>query len=919
MPLLELSFASGESSLSVRRFAVREGVSTCFTLSVWSRSPNPSIDLESIVGKPASFRVESGFAFALLGGARLWTGICSYFEQTQVEPTGLSTYFLRIVPSLWLLTQRRNHRIFQHLSIPDIVDKLLAEWSIDPVWKIDRASYPKLEIRIQYGESDYDFLNRLLEEAGIAFTLPDEGARGTKLTLDDRLHESEPRETPPVPYVDNPNQAAEREFVTRVRLGHEVRPGAHTIRDHDFRKPAYALLGEAPKARAPEDRYEQFHYAPGAFLIETDKHGDTPIADDRGIARHNEKYGDGRADRTLAAERTGKQGVTFDTNVVDLCPGVVFSIDGHAHPDADGKKLLVTEMSFEGAVDGEWSLSGHAVPAAAPYRPAQRTPKPRIRNVQSATVVGPAGEEIHTDEFGRVRVQLPWDREGKSDDKSSCWMRVSQGWAGGAYGMMHIPRIGQEVLIAFLDGNPDQPVVVGRVYNQRNPAPYELPERKTRSTWKSDSSPGSGGLNVLLFEDAKDDELVSLQAERNLRRLVKHDEALTVGHDREKQVQRNETDTTVVNRTEVTGADRMQSIGAALIQVVGADRTRLVKGNEAERVEVHHLLRAGKDRHALVKGEKREIIEEDSHLRVKGNRNKQVGGTLSLGTTSLQVKVGKDHALEAGDEIHLASNEALIGEAAADLTIAGPGGFIRIDAGGVTIKGTLVKINVGGSPGSGSGASPVKPEGPMEAAFAEILKGPHDGSKTSKNHIDIVFDPAQSTKVKACAKIVHVQVTQVFVDGKAVMPGSYSPMFKFRDKTALPNGSHVDHLPPEVTPDYQQGKGDGKKNGGTTKATMSDTPQSSGGTQGFYHATTNPGGIKEYKAKFETFAYCLKGPDCGTWYEGVKWEYTKTWEDKRDGKTGTSTITNNNIATPSQNFLDAFDKFNKDKGFTPCK
>ncbi|HLM72504.1 MAG TPA: phage late control D family protein, partial [Polyangiaceae bacterium] len=322
MPILELSFASGESSLSVRRFSVNEAVSSLFSISVWARSESPSIDLEAIIWQPASLRVVSGWLFARLGGARLWTGIVSSIEQVQaVQPQPgakeLSTYALRIVPDLWMLTQRRNYRIFQHKSIPDIIDALLGEWSVEKAWKVDRGKYPKLEYKVQYGESDFAFFSRLLEEAGIAYTFPDDDAKGSKLTLSDKLQAGEVRPGGPLHYVDNPNQEAEKEFVSSVRLLHSVRPGAHTIRDYDFRNPSFELFGEAPKAKPPEDKYEQYHYEPGGFLVETGKGGGTPVADDKGTARHDQAFGKDRAARLLGGTRADRRQVSFDTNTVD--------------------------------------------------------------------------------------------------------------------------------------------------------------------------------------------------------------------------------------------------------------------------------------------------------------------------------------------------------------------------------------------------------------------------------------------------------------------------------------------------------------------------------------------------------------------------------------------------------------------------
>jgi type VI secretion system secreted protein VgrG len=724
MPLLELSFAGGETSLSVRRFSVYEGISTLFSVAVWACSENPAVNLEAIVGQPAALRVVSGWTFVRSGGLRSWGGVISTIEQVQAVVPGpgakeLSTYYMRIVPALWLLTQRRNYRIFQHLPIPDIVDRVLAEWKIEPTWQIDRGTYPKLEYKVQYGETDYSFISRLLEEAGISFRFVDTEGGESTLLLVDKPHAVETRPGGPIPFVDNPNQESEQEFVTHVRLSHEVRPGAHLIRDYDFRNPNFPLYGDAPKAKDPESRYEQYHYRPGGFLVETGKGGNTPVADDKGIARYDQPFGKNLAGRMLAGQRMGRRAVAFDTNVMDLHPGQIFQIDHHPHGDlAESSKLLVTEFSLEGSPEGEWSLSGRAVFADSPYLPPQRTPKPIVDGVQSATVVGPNGQEIHTDEFGRVRVQFPWDREGKMDDKSSCWIRVNQGWAGTGYGMIVLPRIGQEVLVGFLEGDPDQPLIVGRVFNATQRVPYRLPEHKTRSTWKSDSSLGSNGFNEIMFEDMKGKELIYVQAEKNLRKLVKHDETITIGRNRSKLVKANETETTGLNRVEVTGANRTEITGANRTTVVGANNQTLIKGDELLRVDGKLAVYIGQNHEIVVKQVKRERIEKDSHLTVKGKRNQKIFGSQSLTVDKNQDEsVGQNHALEAAKDIHFKAGSALIIEAVQDLTLKGPGGFIRIDASGVTIKGTLVRINSGGSPGKGAGSNPELPEDAKEAEF----------------------------------------------------------------------------------------------------------------------------------------------------------------------------------------------------------
>jgi len=682
MPVLELSFASGETSLSVRNFAVHEAVSSLFMINVIARSESPSLDLESIIGQSGSLRVVSGRE-----EERLWTGIVNNIEQVQAAQPGvsgkeLSTYSVRIVPKSWLLTQRTNYKIFQHISIPDIIDALLEPWDVEHAWEISRGSYPKLEYKVQYGESDFNFMCRLLEEAGIGFTFPND-SKSSILTFSDKLESNPERPGGALPYVDNPNQSSAPTFVTRVRLSHTVKPGAFTVRDYNFRNPAFNLFGDAPKVSGVESMLEQYIYQPGASLIEGGKEGGTPSADAKGVARHDHSFAKDRADKMLGGARGDKRTVSFETNTIAVWPGQTLAFEKHPHADlGDGKRLLVTEMSIEGTPGEEWSMSGSAGFADAPYRPANKTQKPRVNGVQSATVVGPAGQEIHTDEYGRVRVQFPWDRDGKNDDDSSCWIRVNQGWGGTGYGMVVIPRVGQEVLVSFLEGDPDLPVIVGRVYNGKQTVPHGLPDNKTRSTWKSDSSPGSGGFNEIMFEDKKGQELVYEQAQKNRRRLVKNDESITIGNNREKYV----------------------------------------KNDEHEKTDGFFKQFIGKDQDLVIGQNKRELIGGDSNLHVQGARNQ-----LIVGNQSLTIKgdrheiIAEVSALAAENEIHLKAKTKLVIHSD-DVTIRGPGGFIRINESGVTIRGKKVLINSGGSPAEGTEAKPELPEPAIAAIVDDVSK-----------------------------------------------------------------------------------------------------------------------------------------------------------------------------------------------------
>lgn len=696
MATLELKLATNQTDVFVRQFAVRESVSNPFTINLMVASSDHSLDFDNIVGAPATFRMHAGYAYVAGGGARSWTGIVSNAEQIEAlqdlsGKEGVSTYILEIVPKLWLLNHRRGNRIFQHLSIPDIVKKLLGEWGISPEWRIDGAAYPKLEYKVQYAESDYDFLCRLLEEAGIAFTFK-EGS--SEPVFGDALEHNEPRAGTAIPFVDTPNETSQREYVTEVRLGREVRPGAVTYRDYDPRKPAFELFGKAPKKQGVEGKLEQYHYDAGSFFAETGKAGSTPAADDLGFARHDPEYGNKVAARMLEGNRTGENTVSFAGNTFDLAPGTVFSMDRHPHASISAKKRLLTVSSkITGSDTGDFTFTADAYFADAPYRPARRTSKPIIHGLQSATVVGPKGQEIHTDEFGRVRVQFPWDREGKNDEHSSCWIRVNQGWGGGGFGAVTLPRIGQEVLVAFLEGDPDFPMVAGRVYNAAQTVPYKLPQHKTRSTWKSDSSLGSNGFNEIMFEDLAGQELVWAQAEKDRNRAVTNDEFSTIVHDRQKLVKNDEDD-----------------------QTLGHSQTLM-----------------GKDFDMITKKNKNETYHANVHQVVKGNRSEKVDGKQSVSVQKERhEKIDGRVALVAKDEVHHVAGANWVGEGDGTATIKAPGGFISIHGGGISIVGTMVWINERGEPGDGKVA---KPEWPFDQ------EPPDDQKKTGASEDD--HAPAQ--------------------------------------------------------------------------------------------------------------------------------------------------------------------------------
>ncbi len=652
---LQLRVASGDA-LDVREFQVEERMNELFEISIVAVSDNPDIDFDAIAGQPMSFTARKDTDDH---GSRTWTGLCRHVEQVLAEERGLCTYRLVLVPSLWLLTQRRNHRIFQRQSELDIVRKLLAEWGVKTTEAITGTQRNR-EYRVQYGESDFTFLCRMLEDAGVSFHFRTEGGE-TTLVLSDAPERAAPRD-PPIAFRDNPTVAA-REHVTRVRVGRSIRPGKYTVRDHDQRlPPSFDLKGSAKSAGGIEESLEQFVYSPGAFVFETDKGDPSPSGDDRGRYRTDEKEAALIAERRLAAERASARTITFETNTVDLGPGTVVSFLDHPRSElSPGKGFLVTECTMSGEVNSKWECTCEAASAAAPYHPPVVTPRPKTNGVESATVVGPSGEEIHTDELGRVRVHFHWDRESRMNERSSCWIPVSHPWGGSSFGGSNLPRIGQEVIVDFLGGDPDRPVIVGRVYTALQTTPYKLPDQKTQSGWKSRSSPGGGGdnYNEIMFEDRKGQELVRMQAERDLDKLVKNDEKVKIGHDRTKLVQNDDALTVGRDRTKLVENDEDVTIGhdrTKLVQndediTIGRDRTKLVQNDEditighdrIKLVQNDEGVTIGHDRTKLVKNSERVTIGNDRTKLVQNDEEDTIGHDRTR-------RVGHDEAVTIGHD-----------------------------------------------------------------------------------------------------------------------------------------------------------------------------------------------------------------------------------------------------------------------------
>ena len=518
--------------LTVRSVDIVEGLSRPFEVAFTAVTPDADLDFERLLGAEATLHIDKAPL-----GTRAFSGLVSYVEQIELEPSGLSTYAVRVVPRLWLLSQRRGNRIFQHQTALEMVRALLGEWKIELTARVVEANLARHEVRVQYGETDLELFERLLEEAGISYLFDDQRGDGiAHLVLDDGPERAETRRAA-VPARSAPNPTLPLPFVTDVGIAHETRHGSVTVADFDFRRPNYPLVYHAEQSGPGEARLERYGYAPGSAVADVPSAAtDTPVADDQSSARADEHQGYGLAERRLQSIREDRRRVELTTNLVDLSPGAVLTVAGAPRPElAADQRLLVVETHIDGKINEPWTVRVAAAFAQSKVRPPERTPWPRVEGLQSAVVIGPG--DIHTDEFGRVRVRFHWDREGSaasSDDHHSAWVRVDEGWAGSGFGMISIPRVGQEVVVAFYEGNPDQPVIVGRVYDQANPVPQGLPGALAVSTWRTSSSPSAtgAGYHELTFDDTAGRDRFLLRSERDLEKIVVREEVEEVGGNR---------------------------------------------------------------------------------------------------------------------------------------------------------------------------------------------------------------------------------------------------------------------------------------------------------------------------------------------------------------------------------------------------
>lgn len=566
----------------VSDFSAREKVSALFEIDL-ELATEEEIAFDDVIGQSASVLVEGQ------DETRYFNGIVNAFCQTGMKGRFFQ-YRAQVVPPVWLLTLQQDCRIFQNKSVPDIVQQIFQDAGIpgDAFEFRLQGNYPAREYCVQYRQTDFEFISRLMEEEGI-FYFYEHGEESSLMVMGDGTVNYQPI-AGEAQVVFNPSgeMASEEEAVIEFYLSRRIQTGKFTTRDYNFLKPSLDLTSENSGSTHTELEVYDF---PGKFADENE-------------GRHRAQVG-------LEAAVMYKDLGEGKSVCPRFSPGMTFTLSGHQIDSFNQEYVIVSvdHYAAQPGVLGERAASDQGttyantfrvIPSSVVLRPELKTVKPLVEGVQTAIVVGPSGEEIHTDEHGRVKVQFHWDRLGKKDENSSCWIRVSQVWAGTGWGGMFIPRIGQEVIVDFIEGDPDRPIITGRVYHGTNTPPYPLPDEKTKSTIKSNTTTGGGGFNELRFEDKSGSEEIflhgqkdwNIQIQNNKAQSVGNDESLDVGNDRKKNVGNNQDESIGNNKTISVGADHNEDIGANQTIGVGAKRS-FKAANEEHNVSANRDITVG--------------------------------------------------------------------------------------------------------------------------------------------------------------------------------------------------------------------------------------------------------------------------------------------------------------------------------------
>jgi len=715
--MMGITTALGAKVLAVGAIQVQEQLSRLFQIEAELASEDGQINLDDVVGQKATIRLNIGES-----DKRYFNGYVSRLVQVATEGH-YTRYRATIVPWLWLLTRTSDCRIFQQKTVPTIIQDVFKLYGFSDYKLKLNATYPIWEYCVQYRETAFNFVSRLMEQEGIYYYFEHEDGNHTLVLADSiSAHKPFPGYADVTFHELQEGAAEEREVITDWTMEKELQPVASALQDFDFKKPKTSLLSSSNLSRPHGKAEYEIYDFPGEYL----DHGE----------------GQRLADVRLNELQSQYEILRGEASARGLAAGCIFKLKEHPRGDQN-RDYLITGVSIQadsGPFDTtsgseSFSCSLSAIDKSQQFRAPRLTPKPVIQGPQTAIVVGPGGEEIYTDEHARVKVHFHWNRHDKSDQDSSCWVRVSQFWAGKQWGSIHIPRIGQEVIVEFLEGDPDEPIITGRVYNADQVPPYALPANKTQSGQKSRSSKGgsTANFNEIRFEDKKGSEEVYIHAEKDQNNVVENDETTYVGHDRTEKVEHDEvltvghdqTETVVNNRivkigvnhtenvgssmnitvgstltemvgvnyAETVGAAMELTVGAALAITVGAAMAETVGGAKVESVGMTKSENIGGNRSLNVGGNKSETVAKNRTVSVAKDQQSTIGGQQKVSVTKESILNAKKVQIVAEDEIQFKSGDAEITlKKNGDILVKGNKIEIK-GSGDVVIKGSQIKEN----------------------------------------------------------------------------------------------------------------------------------------------------------------------------------------------------------------------------------
>lgn len=673
---MKLITAVGDK-LDIRSIQGAEAVSQLFAYDILALSDDATISADDLLGTPVAVGVETR------DGTQRWlNGLVASFGIEGVDGR-FFRYRLVMRPTPWLLTRASNLRIFQQKSVVDIVKAVLADYSVNLDMQLT-ATYAVRTYCVQYRESDFDFVSRLLEEEGIFYFFRHSQDQHQWVLADGPGVHNPAEGFASIEFLEGKVYVAERPVIREWQMRHEIQSGLMSLRDYNFETPSADMTGvsESSGRRHAEADHEVYDY-PGLY----------PAA----------AGGKTRAQVRLDEARSRFGRYTGHTNVLGMAVGTRFTLGNHPRADQNidyvvlATQVEVRQAGFESGEDRDafHEVSFTLQRFSDPLRPQRVTRKPTVAGPQTAVVVGDGDAgDIIPDKYGRVNVQFHWDRLGKKNGQSSCWVRVASPSAGNGWGMISLPRLGQEVVVDFLEGDPDQPLITGRVHNAEQLPPYVLPDNATVSTIKSRSKQGKADeFNELRFEDKAGSEYVLLHAQK----------------------------------------DRLEFVEETLRTVIGKHEHRTVKEDFKEMVVGEYHQTVDKDVKQLFGANVNTTVTDDLliktggiySLQAKGDITGESGAAISFKSSSdMHLKIGSNLGAEASQNVHIKGGMNVVIEAGTQISIKAGNSSIVLGPDGVSITGTMVKINSGGSPGSGNGANPVAPKEPAQADEPEMPEDP---------------------------------------------------------------------------------------------------------------------------------------------------------------------------------------------------